>query len=274
MTDMLAHKFLEGLIPADHREEVVSLAVMRAQKFYFGEIPTEPGKETAFGHTCRIPLPSEVEFQAWEDGLLPLPFPLVWYECLIEGERNGLLIIENPSKDVSSWAVTRLTYFPQHRSTLVSPHTLEAQYKGGEHFQGLNVRIHTSRAVPYDLNESNYDAYDMAAVNLAIYLTVMISSRTTEVDVKTAPKMLNKGRIKKGRPPLFEHRVVRIVPHRYIDRPDGTSGVTRNSPRLHWRRSHVRTLHKGTDQEKKVLISRFLVGKKELGEITHDYVVA
>lgn len=74
---------------------------------------------------------------------------------------------------------------------------------------------------------------------------------------------------------LPSHTTVTIVPQRFIDEAreaDGTKG-THASPRIHWRRSHVRTYNRGLPNERKIVIARQIVGRRELGEVTHDYVV-
>lgn len=93
------------------------------------------------------------------------------------------------------------------------------------------------------------------------YLLMMLHSRSTESRTEPAPDKLNKARIKKGNSPIPEHRVVSIVPYRIakdIRREYGDAGFLRASPRLHWRRSHIRTLESG----KRIPIARMLIGYK------------
>ena len=63
--------------------------------------------------------------------------------------------------------------------------------------------------------------------------------------------------------------IVRIVPAAYLrERNREAGGSGRLSPRLHWRRSHIRTLRSGN-----ILTPRFLVGTAWMGEVTHGYRV-
>jgi hypothetical protein len=105
---------------------------------------------------------------------------------------------------------------------------------------------------------------------MVLYLTLMINSRTTEITREVAPDRLNRARLKRNRAPLYNHTVVRIVPQRFVTPGDGHGG-THASPRLHWRRSHIRTLQRGTPEERRVLIRRMLVGRADLGEVSHEY---
>lgn len=101
---------------------------------------------------------------------------------------------------------------------------------------------------------------------LAVYLTLMLNSKSSEVTTSPAPKALNAARTKRGHTPLADHRIVTIVPKNY-SHVKGADGIDRRSPRLHWRRSHLRKLPTG----KSIVIARMLVGKAELGEVSHEY---
>src|SRR3546814_11003463 len=78
------------------------------------------------------------------------------------------------------------------------------------------------------------------------YLLIMLSSRSTEVDVVPAPDRLNRARARKGKnAPIPAHRVVSIIPHRIaaeLRTEAGADGarVLRQNPRLHRRRAHIR----------------------------------
>lgn len=125
-----------------------------------------------------------------------------------------------------------------------------------------------------------------ADADLAIYMTMMLSSRTTEVRYEAPPEKLNRARMKRGNTPLPAHRIVTIVPGKYIDQGDAQGG-THRSPRLHWRRSHRRHYpnrvpsavwldseqHKGVTGWWVGIIARQLVGLAKDGEVSHEYFV-
>jgi len=94
------------------------------------------------------------------------------------------------------------------------------------------------------------------------WLTLMLSSRSTQIDRVPAPDKLNKQRVKRGRVAIAPHTVVSIIPRDVAarmraDREDA-QGQLRASPRLHWRRSHRRTYASG----KTLVIPRLLIGYK------------
>ena len=86
-----------------------------------------------------------------------------------------------------------------------------------------------------------------------------------------AAAKLNKSRLARGREPTYSHHIVRCVGD------NGTPlsalravGQLRNSPRLHWRRGHVRTMRRSG---KEICIPPCLVGDRSQGIVTHDYTV-
>ena len=93
----------------------------------------------------------------------------------------------------------------------------------------------------------------------------MLLARETKLVEKYPAAGLNAHRIKKGKVPLFSHHVVTIDPKRIVyEHGDGTdaNGIKRASPRLHWRRGHVRTLSSG----KKVGVPPCIIGAKAGGD--------
>lgn len=108
---------------------------------------------------------------------------------------------------------------------------------------------------------------------LMVYLTLMLNSKTSEVNTVRPSAAQIRLRRQLNKTPLFSHKIVTIVPQRFI-REAELEGEKHGSPkRLHWRRSHLRIYHRGQHNELKVVIARCLVGRRELGEVTHDYIV-
>jgi hypothetical protein len=95
----------------------------------------------------------------------------------------------------------------------------------------------------------------------------MLLARETKLVEKHPPAGINAHRAKKGRAPLFSHHVVTIDPQRIVHEGGGGSGIARSSPRLHWRRGHVRTLSSG----KKIGIPPCIVGAAENGVVDKSY---
>lgn len=95
-----------------------------------------------------------------------------------------------------------------------------------------------------------------------------LSSRGPEIHTVPAPARLNKQRALKGKPPIFEYRVVQI-PAWARERAAGQGG-SHASPRLHWRRGHDRRLGEG----RKTFVHAHLVGCADNGFVHKDYAVA
>jgi hypothetical protein len=103
---------------------------------------------------------------------------------------------------------------------------------------------------------------------LMTWLTLMLNSRSTEKTRTVPPGKPISRRAARGAALLASHTVVTIMPGAYLA-AQRRLGSTHRSPRLHWRRSHIRRLASGRE----IIIPRFLVGRAELGEVSHEYRV-
>lgn len=92
-----------------------------------------------------------------------------------------------------------------------------------------------------------------------------LSSRGPLIRTQPAPEKLNRQRAKKGKPPIFEYRIVEI-PAWAVAKAESQGG-THASPRLHWRRGHERRLGNG----RKTFVHAHLVGSADNGFIHKDY---
>jgi hypothetical protein len=79
------------------------------------------------------------------------------------------------------------------------------------------------------------------------------------------PAANNEKRIRKGKRPLFEWKVIEVTATVVQDTPP--TGRTHASPRLHSRRGHFRTYASG----KRVWVRQTMVGRIEFGYIHHSY---
>lgn len=244
-----------------------------AMKFDFGDLILEKATEAEHpgGSAYMLPqiTPDEQEF--WREGLIPLPFPICWYECNIGNGRAGFLIYEEgPLWGVERYDMTtsygRLELLFDGCNVLVD--RTDPVRENGDLPMKLGGNPTVVRMV--QMEELTQSMNWSAAGCLAIYLTLMLNSRSTESRREVPPPKLNKAKGKRGRALLAPHTVVHIVPQRYRSEHDPATGKTHASPRLHWRRSHVRTYETG----KKVVIARMLVGKAELGTLSHEYRIS
>jgi hypothetical protein len=95
----------------------------------------------------------------------------------------------------------------------------------------------------------------------------LMQSDFCRTDTVPAPAALNAKRAKKGRPPIFEHKVVTLSPQQSA--ASDAVGGTHASPRLHWRRGHIRALPGGSITR----VRPCLVGDIARGFVSHDYKV-
>jgi hypothetical protein len=77
----------------------------------------------------------------------------------------------------------------------------------------------------------------------------------------------NDKRIRKGKKPLFEWKVIDVTAKHAMPENSAPTGRTHASPRRHVRRGHQRTLADG----RRIWIKQMMVGKIEFGYIHHSY---
>lgn len=267
----------------------------QAECFNFGELPLEPNYDNlvpsrsihgdmGMRHTWLMPELTDVELEAWNEGLIPIPGPVCWYEFTLGGFPTGILTRGNSDE----FTIQRVDY---GRDSYGSFNGIWIQKEQGDpkdyqkfvalgnanllkHFQNFWAK-RGSKSGTLNLASDYY---------IAVYLSLMLCSQTTEARTELPPEKLNKARVKRGDYPLPPHRIVTIVPNRFLDRRDGQGG-THASPRLHWRRSHKRHFKHQTANARWLsmeqyngemgwwvtIIPRMLVGLPELGTVTHEY---
>jgi hypothetical protein len=108
-------------------------------------------------------------------------------------------------------------------------------------------------------------AFIINAKLFAQTLTCM-ETRHARQTIEIPSERLNKARSSRGSQPLFEHKIV-TIDLTTVDKSNGTG--THASPRLHWRRGHIRTLASGV----RTKVKPCLVGDPGSGFVSHDYRV-
>lgn len=289
---LISHKILDALLGRDARYAIPPIpgeAALRprtaallasAEKFDFGSLPFERDPTRVGSWT--IPKLSDDERDFWHQGLLPLPAPLCWFEFTLGGSRSGLLVAEHGTK----WILQRIDVTLDRHILHDALHLVADRAD-----PGLRVAFHGNPEGAEWLKKQTIPGLDLRThaenMYLAIYMVLMINSRTTEVRRESAPDRLNKKRAAAGKTPLVAHRVVTIVPTRFHDHAEAEARGTHRSPRLHWRRSHLRhyeehtpssvwapaATHDGRVGWWVVVIPRMLVSRAELGEVSHEYRV-
>lgn len=100
--------------------------------------------------------------------------------------------------------------------------------------------------------------------HVLLAFVALVNSKSVLVTNRQSPAKLNKARLRRGLPPIYEHTVVDLPARELSSRVD--LGGTHASPRLHWRRGHFRRWKEGV-----IPVSPCLVGSIEDGLIAHLY---
>ncbi len=271
------------------RADRMATLIEQAQKFDFGTLVFERIGEGEFA----LPGLTRDEREFWVEGLIPLPFPVVWYEFTLGKSRSGILAM---TRDEGwSWEMQRLDYTT--RALLWEDISLSIDRRAADPDGNLkakiggNVRFYqamkdAAASEPLSGIEKVIHNNVHMVAPLALYLTLMLNSRTTERRAsEPAPAKLNRKRAKIGRAPLADHTIVTIIPDRFREESEREARGTHQSPRLHWRRSHLRHYDHHTLASKWMpsakhadregwwiaVIPRMLVGRADLGEVSHEY---
>lgn len=99
-------------------------------------------------------------------------------------------------------------------------------------------------------------------------LNVLYCSNVTTVD-NPPPEKLNKKRVKNGKVPIFSYKTLHIRPKERTTKSASIVALSRNSPRVHMRRGHIRRLEDG----KTTWVQSCLVGDFLMGSVKKDYVI-
>lgn len=268
-------------IGPEARDEFLSLTA-QADCYLFEQVPLDQVDEDLFSY----PFPTKTEKEFFIERLIFFPAPVCWFEYQDPFGRTGLLI------DARSPQVLRVNAIVmRENNSLLFGWGVWIEMLWSDIYSGVckmtGDPLQCAKMRRIRERDPDFEQVLCNRLSLALYLTLMLNSRSTQIGPPIgAPPTLNKAREKRGRAPLPAHRVVTIVPKIYVDQePSGLN--PHRSPRLHWRRSHLRHFENPTPNSKHlaehvhqgragwyvVQVPRCLVGKAELGEITHEYRV-
>jgi len=297
-----AHKVIDSLrrnsvghVPSDERETAerhllcVSEAIHKAGKFDLG-ILTDSDADVL----------RDTGIEQLQEGILALPFPYTYWEYTIDTKEDGLVYkycVSMPYLDYVStldpnYLGNEQEFMDLHGGVVDMPDLdkttiliVMGAYQGGYRSMTkhslVGVRsddIVTFSVINSPLCRAAGDALtfkdDETIVSVAQasigLLQAMLNARGMDVTTELAPERLNKARIKKGRVPLYEHHTVKIGGISSSGNVIGV-GMDRASPRKHFRRGHIRVLHRGDINEKKTVIPACLINGR--GFISKEYTV-
>lgn len=257
--------------------EVGSL-LKKAEAYDFGHLPLEPDADNKGAFI--IPRLTDDEMDFFVHDVLPFPAEVMWLQFTLT-TTSALLIDARKGQGCR---------FRAQRFDMEAFPRVECPGVWGEwypHMPRATALTSSDRRLAYNIatNPKAVNLYDDMC-HLTLYMVMMLYSKTTAIEVRTPSRLVNRIRRDSNRAELPEHRIVTIVPGRWIDRDGSPRARGEQRPkRIHWRRSHLRHYehetphsryapeieHKGRKGWHVVAIPRFLVGSKEAGEVSHEY---
>jgi hypothetical protein len=201
----------------------------------------------------------------FEEGLGQLPFDISYFECSMNGQLAAAIVWNDGAGAISATPFICGAKIPEYGlGNVPILYKVTLTVEDGElayRRSGLVGEPEPDEAINNLIDKSVY---------LVLVAMALLASDAVEVAEVAAPKRLNKRRLKKGKVPLYDHHVVKI---KGVSKSGGIIplGGTHASPRQHWRRGHIRTLHRDTLEEKKIMIPATLIGGR--GFVSKDYEV-
>lgn len=206
-----------------------------------------------------------IEFgvKAYNECLLRPPYDVTLFE--IPKYNSKIILLLMYSADVM--LVESFVKHKDHKNwspavtAKISPAKGEAE---GVHFESL-MDWSQQANLPAELRKA-YEDQSLRLVFDALGYMAALESKSARASDCPEPKKLNSARAKKGKPPVFEYKIVDLVlPSQY--HPSSQDGGTHASPRMHWRRGHIRNLMDG----KRIPVSPCIVGASENGILLKEY---
>ena len=214
------------------------------------------------------------------------PYPISYFELVVEGDHEtlftGVLTLSNEfltgmagPKMQSGFIDLGKSEAPLTRNFLFLNTPKDAgrtPYSAASHIVDLEEQGATSmRALPGALEDEHaanriaQSVRSIVAVSAGLLTTKGVTTPLIIPDIK-----LNKARARRNKPPLYEHHIVKLGGVSSSGRLLGV-GAKHASPRQHWRRGHIRVIHRDTPKEKKIIIPCCLIAGR--GFISKEYHV-
>lgn len=164
-----------------------------AEKFDFGPLVLEQDRTPLKWGDGRpgysLPKLTKVECEFWAENLIPVPAPLCWYEFSLGHHPSGILLTD----DGVHLSVTRFDY--ERGAALIpgivwqSNHVEWATAESSEDLKAGSVFYASGNLTFFRKMYAENPAWveaDASNVGMAVYLTLMLNSKTTEREVRHA----------------------------------------------------------------------------------------
>lgn len=197
---------------------------------------------------------------------LRLPFECISVEYQFEDAKDCVLILARQSQEVPESKIILFCAFSKDGKWRITDGEVEISPEFGDYGVEVIFTPFSDEITPSDEDKhfaNNYMAYPV--------LEMLEALSCTNVEITTGQKEnkpLNDRRIKSGKLPLLETKILTIKPHHSKGTGTATGG-THSSPRQHLRRGHIRRIESGN-----IWVNSCIVGDSKKGIIKKSYKVA
>lgn len=200
--------------------------------------------------------------EAFHEDMLPLPFDVVLYNFGSSGSQHGVIVCDFVVKSVDGFTVNEIVRIGNN--WLVMPWVSNIYF--GKNLNNGGVEIFPFEfASDHKIVDANLAQASNSTQRVLQALVCMETKHVRIVD-EAAPEKLNKSREKRGSCPIAGHRIVTIDTSSAVSEFSG-HGITHASPRLHWRRGHIRHLPGGN----KTKVKPCLVGDPSAARVSQEW---
>jgi hypothetical protein len=197
-----------------------------------------------------------------EEGLFHLPYDMTYLEIGVCGHHFAGMFAQISEKK----EITCNLFEPSHGVWALHRFGVWWDYERG---RITSLRLNGDVEKWDDVDAAHMHVWNCCAT-LLYMATALLNQNSVDIVLSPAPERLNRARAKKNKLPLYEHHVVKMPALTKTGRVLSRGG-SHASPRQHWRRGHVRVLHRELPNEKKIIIPACLINGR--GFISKDYEV-
>ncbi len=179
------------------------------------------------------------------------PFPVIalQFPILDVGRRMPTVAIISHDEKAEELLITQANKLPGRSAWTWVPVGLNVVIKGPLDLNRLEIRPHFFSELPFSPDKIQIAVNGMHSSVMAAYeLAVLLQCQNISIVHVEKPKKINEKRRRKGKRPLPSGYVIcvtRDVTRREYDQVENDPEHSRNKPRTHFRRGHIRRLQSG-----------------------------
>lgn len=209
--------------------------------------------------------PQVIQFgrDLFSNGILQLPFEVTFFVPPTNQHAGALAIMNGLALNIAT--VEPLRVSATRQTTAILP-ALLINVEWDENAD--RPRIHTGYVLPRlkELRGGQETDRVFQVIDFVLGTTALLGMKEAAIKEKAAPSILNRERLRKGKPTISKTVVVNLATTQA-----GQTGGTHASPAPHWRRGHLRRLANG----QVIKVSPTIVGWKQDSDIAikKDYIL-